>query len=98
VFQDSFVEVCVTLHWSDCSKWIAERHDQYDHVASAIVAIACWQRRPLELVLLNSFFGSLSIRVVSIENRIGAEGANALGEALKDNTTLTSLSLSLYGE
>jgi hypothetical protein len=35
---------------------------------------------------------------VSVDNRIGAEGANALGDALKDNTTLTSFSLNLKGE
>jgi hypothetical protein len=35
---------------------------------------------------------------MSVVNRIGDEGANALGDALKDNTTLTSLSLNLRGE
>jgi hypothetical protein len=35
---------------------------------------------------------------VPIGNRIGDEGANALGDALKDTTTLTSLSLDLRGE
>jgi hypothetical protein len=33
-------------------KWIVESHDQYHHVSSALVAlvtIACWQRRPLEV-------------------------------------------------
>jgi hypothetical protein len=47
-----FVEVYVTLHWLDWSRWIVESHDQYYHASSAlvaIVAIACWQRRPLEL-------------------------------------------------
>jgi hypothetical protein len=34
----------------------------------------------------------------SLGSRIGAEGAKALGEALKDNSTLTSLSLNLYCE
>jgi hypothetical protein len=32
---------------------------------------------------------------VSVDNGIGAEGAKALGGALKDNTTLTSLWLDL---
>jgi hypothetical protein len=35
---------------------------------------------------------------VSLGNRIGDEGAKALGDALKDNTTLSSLSLNLQGE
>jgi hypothetical protein len=35
---------------------------------------------------------------VSLGNHISAEGAKALGDALKDNTTLTSLSLGLGGE
>jgi hypothetical protein len=35
---------------------------------------------------------------VSVGNRIGSEGVKALGDALKDNTTLTSLSLHLEGE
>jgi hypothetical protein len=35
---------------------------------------------------------------VSVDNQFGAEGAKALGDALKDNTTLTSLSLDLSGE
>jgi hypothetical protein len=35
---------------------------------------------------------------VSVENEIGDEGAKALGDALKGNTTLSSLSLDLGGE
>jgi hypothetical protein len=35
---------------------------------------------------------------VSLVNEIGDEGAKALGDALKGNTTLTSLSLNLAGE
>jgi hypothetical protein len=35
---------------------------------------------------------------VSVGNEFGDEGAKALGDALKDSTTLTSLSLDLYGE
>jgi hypothetical protein len=42
-------------------------------------------------------FGSLQSGV-SVDNEIGAVGAKALGDALKDNTTLTSLSLNLYCE
>jgi hypothetical protein len=78
------------------SKWIVENHDPYHHVSSAIVAIACWQCRPLEL-FAEFVFGSLQSGV-SVGNVIGTEGAKALGDALKDNTTLTSLSLNLYSE
>jgi hypothetical protein len=35
---------------------------------------------------------------VPVGNEIGADGAKALAAALKDNTTLTSLSLNLSGE
>jgi hypothetical protein len=35
---------------------------------------------------------------VPVGNRIGDEGGNALGDALKGNTSLTSLSLDLQGE
>jgi hypothetical protein len=48
-------------------------------------------------VLLNSCL-NLSTRGVSVGNSIGTEGAKALGDALKDNSTLTSLSLDLGGE
>jgi hypothetical protein len=92
-----FVEECTTLHWLDWSKRVVERHDQYHHVSSAIVAIvalACWQCRPLELFAEFVFWISLHSGV-SVGNRIGHEIAKALGGALKDNTTLTSLSLNL---
>jgi hypothetical protein len=39
-----------------------------------------------------------SLHTNMLDNRIGPEGANALADALKDNTTLPSLSLSLAGE
>jgi hypothetical protein len=42
-------------------------------------------------------FGSLHSGV-SVDNRIGDEGAKVLGDAQKDNTTLTSLSLILPRE
>jgi hypothetical protein len=48
-------------------------------------------------VLLNSCL-NLSTRGVSVVNGIGTEGAKALGNALKVNTTLTSLSLNLRSE
>jgi hypothetical protein len=42
-------------------------------------------------------FGSLHLGV-SVDNELGADGAKALGDSLKDNTTLTSLSLNLQRE
>jgi hypothetical protein len=51
----------------------------------------------LELVFAEFVFGSPHSGV-SADNEIGAEGAKALSDALKDNTTLTSLSLDLYCE
>jgi hypothetical protein len=42
-------------------------------------------------------FGSLHSGVF-VDNGIGAEGEKVLADALKDNTTLTSLSLNLYCE
>jgi hypothetical protein len=49
----------------------------------------------LELFKLKSYL-DLSTRVcVFVANQIDDEGAKALGGALKDNTTLTSLSLNL---
>jgi hypothetical protein len=56
-----------------------------------IGSVAHWNR------FAEFIFGSL-LSGVSIENRIGDEGGKALGDALKDNTTLTSLSLDLRGE
>jgi hypothetical protein len=53
---------------------------------------------PIGTGLLNSYL-DLSTRVCAfVGNGIGAEGAKALGDALKDNTTLTSLNLALRGE
>jgi hypothetical protein len=75
-----------------------ERHDQYPHVSSAIaaiVAIACWQRRPLNC-FAEFIFGTLP--GVFEGNELGDEGVKALGDALKENTTVTSLSLNLRGE
>jgi hypothetical protein len=84
------VEVCVALHWLGCSKWNVEKHDQYYHVSSAIVVIV--------VIALLNFYLDLYARVgVSVGNRISAEGAK-VGDALKDNTTLTSFSLDLGGE
>jgi hypothetical protein len=91
------VAVCATLHWLDCSKSIVEYHDQYYHVLSAIVAITLPTASPIGTGLLNSYL-ILSTRGVSVANGIGDEGGKVLGGALKDNTTLASLSLSLYGK
>jgi hypothetical protein len=35
---------------------------------------------------------------LSVDNEIGTDGAKALGDALKDNTTLASLALNFYCE
>jgi hypothetical protein len=51
---------------------------------------------PIGTILLNSFLDLHS--GVFVDNGIGAEGEKALADALKDNTTLTSLSLNLYCE
>jgi hypothetical protein len=64
----------------------------YYHVLSAIVAIVAHWNCFAELVFESLHSG------VSVVNRIGAEGAKALGDALKDRTTLTSLSLNLACE
>jgi hypothetical protein len=52
---------------------------------------------PIGTVLLNSYL-DLSTRVWFVDNRIGDEGAKALGDALKDSSTLTSLLLELNSE
>jgi hypothetical protein len=42
-FRIPFVEVCVTLHWLDCSRSIVEYHAlYYYHVSSAVVAIVAF--------------------------------------------------------
>jgi hypothetical protein len=69
------------------------------HISSAISAFAVItsptrQASPTGTVLLNSY-SDLSTWAVSVGNVVGAEGAKALGDALKDNTTLTSLTLDL---
>jgi hypothetical protein len=59
------VEVCVALHWLDSSKRIVERHGQYCHVSSALVAIVAITlptASPIGTVLLNSYL-DLSTRV-----------------------------------
>jgi hypothetical protein len=56
-----------------------------DYLADSVAHWNCFA----EFVL-----GSL-LSGVSVDNRIGDEGAGALGDALKDNTTLTSLLLDL---
>jgi hypothetical protein len=60
-FWFPFVEVCIALRWLDCSKRIVERHGQYCHVSSAIVAfvaivvITLPTASPIGTVLLNSY-------------------------------------------
>jgi hypothetical protein len=57
----------------------------YDYLADSVSHWNCFSEFA---------FGSLHSGV-SIGNRIGAEGVKALGDALKDNSTLASLSLTL---
>jgi hypothetical protein len=89
--------VCGTLHWLDCSQSGLGRTTVHTTVYRVrllrlpVGSVAHWNCFA-EFVL-----GSLHSGV-SVDNRIGAEGAKALGDALKDNTTLTSLSLVLTGE
>jgi hypothetical protein len=88
--------VCNTTGWT-VAKSIVENHDQCcqcvegtccDYLADS-VAHCNWFA---EFVFVSLHSG------VSVGNRIGAEGAEALGDALKNNSTLSSLSLNLQGE
>jgi hypothetical protein len=91
-FGIAFVEpVCAMLHWLHCSKSIVEKQDQCDCCDYLAGRAAHWNCFA-ELV-----FESLHTDV-SVDNQIDDEGARALGDALKDNTTLTSFSLELYCE
>jgi hypothetical protein len=73
-----------------------KKRDQYYLVSSVIVAM--WL--PVDSVAHWNCFAEFLFQSlhsdVSVDNGIGDEGANALGDALKDNTTLTSLSLNVY--
>jgi hypothetical protein len=74
-------------------------YDPYRNVASVIVAIAgialpTEPPRSVCTVFAEFAFGSLRSGI-SIGNEISAAGAKALGDALKDNSTLASLSLTL---
>jgi hypothetical protein len=75
-----------------------ENHAQCDHVSSAIVALVIILADTADHwnCFAESVLGSLHSGV-SVGNGIGDEGAKALGNALKDNTTLSSLSLYLEG-
>jgi hypothetical protein len=64
----------------------------------AIVAIALSAASPFGTVFLNSYWSLSTHSGVSVDNRLGAEGAKVVGDALKGNITLTSLSLYLGGE
>jgi hypothetical protein len=89
--------VCGTLYWLDCSQsglWRTTIHTTMYRVRLLrfpVGSVAHWN------CVAEFVFGSLQSGV-SVDNEIGAEGAKALGDALKDNTTLTSLSLDLYSE
>jgi hypothetical protein len=66
------------------------------HVSSVIVVSeAAW---PFCLFVFAEFVCVSVHTRVSVDNKIGAEGAKALGNALKDTTTLASLWLDLRGE
>jgi hypothetical protein len=64
---------------------------------SAVVAIVAITLLTVLPCFAELVFGSLHSGV-SVDNEIGDEGAKALGDALKDNTTLTLLSLDLRSE
>jgi hypothetical protein len=94
----SFVEVYVTLHWLfkvDCG-------EARSNTTMYRVRLRRLLRLPVGSVARWNWFAEFVFGSphsgVSVANGIGAEGANALGDALKDNTTLTSLSLNLYCE
>jgi hypothetical protein len=74
----------------------------YNHYWHVIVAIALWTvcvahwNWIAELGIWISPPGRCVCVCMCVDTRIGDEGVKALGDALKDNTTLTSLSLYLY--
>jgi hypothetical protein len=77
-----------------------ESHDQYHHVSS--VRLFRLLRLPVGSVahwncFAEFFFGTLPSGVF-VGNRFSDEGAKALGDALKENTTVTSLLLNFRGE
>jgi hypothetical protein len=101
-FWCSFVEVCVCsqtppvgLFKVDCGE--ARSTPPYIECDCCACCDFLLAASPIGTVSLKSYWG-LSTRGVSVVNGIGAEGAKALGNALKDNTTMTSLSLNLGSE
>jgi hypothetical protein len=97
-FWVSFVEVCVALHWSvQSGLWRGTRNTTMYRVCLLRLL-----RMPVGVVAHLNWFAELvfeSLHLgVSVGSSIGQLGVKALGEALMDNTTLTSLSLSLAGE
>jgi TRAP-type C4-dicarboxylate transport system permease small subunit len=88
--------VCNTTGWTVASR-LWRTTINATNVSSALVAITLpTASLPIGTGLLKSYL-DLSTRV-SVANILGDEGAKALGDALKDNPTLSSLSLSLQGE
>jgi hypothetical protein len=95
-----FVEVCVTLHWLDCSKSDCEEARSIPPCVECARCNRCdclLTASPIGTVFAEFVFGSLHSGV-SVDNGIGAEGAKVLGDSLIHNTTLTLLSLDLSGE
>jgi hypothetical protein len=98
-FWVSFVEVCVTFtDWTvQSGLWRGTIHTTMYRVRLLrllrlpVGSVARWNW------FAEFVFESLHLGV-SVGNTIGDELAKALGGALKDNTTLTSLSLELCGE
>jgi hypothetical protein len=94
------LQVCVCKRSTD---WTAQRGLWRGTTITTMKRVRLWrlvrlpQASPIGTVFAEFVFGSLHSGV-SVENRIRDEGAKALGDALKDNTTLTSLLLNLRGE
>jgi hypothetical protein len=70
---------------------VAVQHSGRVLVALCVVLLSSVQLRHSDFFLFSRALHS----GVSVGNEIGPEGAKALGDALKNNTTLTSLSLNL---
>jgi hypothetical protein len=95
----SFVEVCVTLHWTvQSGLWRGTSNVTMYRVR--LLRLLRLLRLPFGVAVHLNWFAELvfeSLHTDMLDNRIGPKGAKALGDAMKDNTTLTSLSLNLAG-
>jgi hypothetical protein len=102
VFWVSFVEVCVCnqtplVGLLQVDGGEARSIPPYIECGCCACCDCVLTASPIVTVLLNSCL-NLSTRGVSVDDKIGPSEAKALGDTLKDNTTLTSLSLNLGGE